>query len=130
MARSDATSRTGRLPHVSAVLGGMLLLACSADAPVQPEVADDVDAVIILDDIVFVPERMEVPEGEVLTVRLRNDGGIVHDLVTDEWQSEMVQPGRAVDMEIGPFSETTIAWCSVPGHRDAGMELEIVVVDG
>jgi uncharacterized cupredoxin-like copper-binding protein len=56
---------------------------------------------------------------------------IVHDLVfEDGWQSGQVRPGDAITVELDPQTASSVAWCSVPGHRDAGMELEVVVRQG
>ncbi len=70
-----------------------------------------------------------LPAGEPTTIQLTNDGGIVHVLVTDAaWESGSVDPGRTAILTLEPLEETTVAWCSVPGHRAAGMDLELVVV--
>ena len=106
-----------------------LAAGCVA-APLDAAVPDDVDVQVVAEDIYFEPDRIEVLPGEVLTLHLRNEGGIVHDLVLEDgWESGDVDPGSAITVEFGPFSASTVAWCSIPGHRDAGMELQVVVVD-
>ena len=115
-----------RLPLIA--LTTLLAAGCVA-APLEAAVPDGADLVVVAEDIYFEPERIEVPEGEVLALHLRNDGGIVHDLVfEDGWESGDIAPGGSATLEFGPFSASTIAWCSIPGHRDAGMELEVVVL--
>lgn len=105
---------------------GLVLASCvqAGEAPDQ----SDVDGVVVLADIRYEPERLEVPRGQAVRLLLTNDGGIVHDLVLDGWESGEIRPGRSAVVELGPFEENVIAWCSVPGHRAAGMELEIVVM--
>ncbi len=111
-------------------VAAVLAAGCVA-APLDAAVPDDVDVQVVAEDIYFEPDRIEVPAGETLTLHLRNEGGIVHDLVLDDgWESGDVDPGSAATFDVGPFSTSTVAWCSIPGHRDAGMELQIVVVDG
>lgn len=46
----------------------------------------------------------------------------------DGWDSGTVRPGEAVTVTLEPRSASIVTWCSVPGHRSAGMELEVVVV--
>lgn len=115
-------------------LAVLLFAGCVTEDRFETVTASAVDGeavVIELDDMLYRPDRLEVPAGEPVTVVLENHGGIVHDLVfEDGWESGEVPPGQAATVEIGPFDTATVGWCSVPGHRDAGMELEIVVVPG
>ena len=108
----------------------LVALACVAE-PAALEVPDGADIVVVADDLSYAPERIEVPAGEPIELHLRNDGGIVHDLVMDTgWESGEVRPGEAVTVTMAPLEASTVAWCSIPGHRDAGMELEVVVREG
>lgn len=116
-----------RHPLIAAAL--LLATGCVA-APIEAAVPDGADLAITAEDIYFEPERLEVPAGEILTLHVRNEGGIVHDLVLEDGtESGDIRPGNAATFEVGPFTTSTIAWCSIPGHRDAGMEVEIVVVE-
>jgi nitrite reductase (NO-forming) len=116
------------------VIAAATLLALTAGCVAEPldaALPDDADVLVVAEDIFFAPDRIEVPAGEVVRLHLRNDGGIVHDLVLDDgWESGDVLPGQGATFELGPRTTSTVAWCSIPGHRDAGMELEIVVTDG
>ena len=64
--------------------------------------------------------------------RLRNEGEIPHDLAiegpgVDEEKTPVIDPGATaeVDVELEPGDYEL--WCTVPGHRDAGMEAEVTV---
>ena len=105
------------------------LLGCVAEA--TSAVPDsDADVVVIAEDIYYEPDVIEVPAGETFQLELRNEGGIVHDLVLDDgWETGDVRPGDSMITEFGPLTASTTAWCSIPGHRDAGMELRIEVAD-
>jgi nitrite reductase (NO-forming) len=110
--------------------GAALASACVAE-PLEAAAPDDADLTVVADDMFFDPGRLEVEAGEPTVLHLRNDGGSVHDLVLDSgWESGEVQPGQAVTVTLEPLTSSTTAWCSVPGHRDAGMELELVVGGG
>ena len=115
-------------------LAMLLIAGCVTEDRFETATASAVDGnavVIEMDDMLYRPDRLEVPAGEPVTIVLENHGGIVHDLVfEDGWASGEVPPGQAATVAFGPFVTGTVGWCSVPGHRDAGMELEIVVVPG
>jgi uncharacterized cupredoxin-like copper-binding protein len=129
-ADTKARSMFKRLFTVVAAASALLLTACTA-APAPAAAPQDADDVIVFDDFDYAPQRLEVAAGEPLRVHLRNDGAIVHDLVfEDGWQSGQVRPGDAITVELEPQTASSVAWCSVPGHRDAGMELEVVVRQG
>jgi plastocyanin len=79
-------------------------------------------------DLAFDPDRIELPVGMPVNVALTS-ADILHDLVVDESdfhlaadRDETVIGGLVFD-EPGSY----VGYCSVEGHRDAGMELEIVV---
>jgi plastocyanin len=85
------------------------------------------------DDFSFTPNEVEVSPGQTIT--LHNKGFAQHDLVVDEWgiATELLnseQTGDVVipdDVEVG--SSVTF-YCSVPGHRQSGMEGTFTVVEG
>ncbi len=115
--------RPSLLLMVSALAG----LGCVAE-PAALELPDGADVVVVADGLSYEPERIEVAAGEAIRLHLRNGGGIVHDLVLETgWESGEVRPGEAVTVTLDPLETSTTAWCSIPGHRDAGMELEVVV---
>jgi nitrite reductase (NO-forming) len=94
--------------------------------------ADDLDADVVVEtvEMAYEPSRIVIPAGETVTVGLVNAGALRHDLtLPDGTRSDVLQAGETSVMEIGPLTEDVVAWCSVPGHRTAGMELEIVVTD-
>lgn len=97
-------------------------------APLATAPADGAYVVVRADDLFYDPSHIRVPEGAAVTVHLVNDGAIRHDLVLDTGQhSGDLLPGESTTFTIGPLTTSTAAWCSIPGHRDAGMVLDIVV---
>ncbi len=125
--RTRTRARIGVGSTVAA--GALVLLGCAA-APAPADSPEDADIVVTAGDMYYEPERLEVEAGRALQLHLRNDGAIVHDLVFDDgWESGTVRPGEAINVPLDPRTASSVAWCSVPGHRDAGMELEVVVVD-
>jgi plastocyanin len=116
--------RTRNLALLTLLPLALLLAACNGDAaPAQTEF--DIDMV----DIAYEPDRITVPAGEPVTLNFTNGGNLEHDFVLDEQgiDTDNLQPGETLTVQLDPLSESVVAYCSVPGHREAGMELEIVV---
>ena len=83
---------------------------------------------VTLSDLDVQPASIEVDPGDTVVLNVVNDGAMVHDLKlggTDG--SAMLDPGATERVTLGPITESSQAWCTVPGHREAGMVLDIVV---
>lgn len=77
----------------------------------------------------FVPSRIDVPAGNRLVVDLTNaDDQQVHDLVLDTGQaSGRLAPGESATVDAGVVGHDVSGWCSIVGHRQMGMVLDIAV---
>ena len=81
----------------------------------------------------FAPSQFSAAPGQ--QIHLVNPGVLIHDIVVDEWEldSGAIAGGEETvvtipeDAEVG--SEVTF-YCSVPGHREAGMEGTLTVAEG
>lgn len=112
------------------LLATLLLSACSAEDGNGGETSsgDEGSITVTMGDMFYEPDSIEVPAGETVTIELVNEGSIEHDLVFDEdAEPDTLPAGESRTMEIGPFESDTVGWCTVAGHRDAGMELEVTV---
>jgi nitrite reductase (NO-forming) len=77
------------------------------------------------------PASIEVPAGTQLSVTITNAGEMAHDLKLEGTTgSELIDPGETVTAELGVIEASTQAWCTVPGHKEAGMVLDITVTGG
>lgn len=86
---------------------------------------------VILGDIFVEPNEITVPAGTELTLVVTNEGAMQHDLkLNGEVGTKMLDPGETETVNLGVFSESAWAWCTVPGHRAAGMEMAINVEGG
>ena len=73
----------------------------------------------------------------VVVFRLHNQGQVGHDLAVDgpgveeasggEAKTPVIASDQTADLEIRLEEGTYELWCTVPGHRDAGMEVELEV---
>jgi nitrite reductase (NO-forming) len=86
---------------------------------------------ISLTEMAVTPASIEVPAGTEVVVNVTNDGTMPHDLALDgEVGTAMLDPGESEEVSLGVVEATTQAWCTVPGHKDAGMVMDIVVTGG
>ena len=135
------------------VLAGLMLAACSKQAPevtAQEQVPADQrteaagesgaeagdaageaagDATWVAIDIDFASAPETVPAGEV-EVTLDNDGRALHDVTFEELGDETVVSvpgGETATGTVALESGTYTYYCSVPGHRAAGMEGQLTV---
>ena len=78
----------------------------------------------------FTPSELEATEGKV-TIDITNPDAFDHDFVIDEFDVKVALPAgetTTVTFEAGPGTYTF--YCSIPGHREAGMEGTLTVLPG
>src|SRR5690606_7808329 len=69
-----------------------------------------------------------VTAGTELTVVVTNAGTMPHDLkLNGETGTEMLDAGESETVSLGVITESSQAWCTVPGHKEAGMVMDITV---
>ena len=74
------------------------------------------------------PSVIEVPSGTRLVLDVTNTDAMRHDLVlATGQQTPLLAAGGSAHLDVGPVTASVEGWCSVPGHRAAGMTLSIVV---
>jgi hypothetical protein len=88
---------------------------------------------VTADKLSFTPDRIELSASRPVVNVALTSVDTLHDLTVDEIGFHLAaEPGETVVGGVAgvAFGEggTYVAYCSVPGHREAGMELEIVVV--
>lgn len=82
---------------------------------------------IELGDLYVKPNSITVPRGADVTVHVTNKGSMQHTLALEGAPTPLLQPGTSTDFHWGVINASTQAWCIVPGHKDAGMLLNVVV---
>lgn len=76
------------------------------------------------------PGRIEVAQGTALRLKVTNADAQRHDLkVEDAPSTPMLGKGDSHTLDLGTLTEDREAWCTLPGHRAAGMTMDIVVKD-
>lgn len=80
-------------------------------------------------DFRFQPAQLRIKAGQPVNIALANRGAIIHDITVSALQFSLpAQPGqRAVAGLTATPPGTYEFYCSVPGHREAGMVGRLVV---
>jgi nitrite reductase (NO-forming) len=74
------------------------------------------------------PSMIEVTRGTRLLLKVANADAMRHDLVLDTGQhTALLTGGQSATITVGVVNAEITGWCSVPGHRAAGMTLRIAV---
>ncbi|MFD8589638.1 multicopper oxidase domain-containing protein [Streptomyces sp. NPDC059637] len=74
----------------------------------------------------FSPDTVEVPAGNRLVIEVRNAGTDRHDLVLETGaRTGRLDPGERQSLDAGVVGRDLEGWCSVVGHRQAGMVLAV-----
>ncbi|MGA5299563.1 multicopper oxidase domain-containing protein [Nucisporomicrobium flavum] len=85
---------------------------------------------VMVEDMRFHPQRIAVPAGDRLVIELTNHDRRRHDLVLATGaKTGPIGAGRSARLDAGVIGGTLEGWCSLPGHRQAGMTLT-VTTDG
>jgi len=83
---------------------------------------------ITLGDMFIAPASIQVPAGKEITFHVTNTGAMAHDLkIGGTVGTQLLPPGTDETVKVGPFSAAAQAWCTVAGHKAAGMVLTIDV---
>ena len=143
---SDGTSSETRSVGTAAMLAGVvvalilsaaaLIAAASASTggATAPRVASDAAAglptqlAVELDEMTISPGDLQLATGG--TLQVTNAGVAAHDLVVEGSQSAVpiLDPGEEHRLELDGLSPGVhTVYCSVPGHREAGMEATLLV---
>ena len=80
---------------------------------------------VVSSEFAFSPVELNFAPGQTVTLRLRNDGQILHNI-------EITELGVFVEAAAGQTAEVTFTvpdaaahvafFCNIPGHRQLGME--------
>jgi len=74
-------------------------------------------------DIAFQPNTMTIPAGQDVTINFTNMGQLPHNFHVDELgvASSDLESGASEVLTINAAAGTYQYYCSIPGHKDAGM---------
>ncbi len=102
---------------------GTTMAADAAPAAATGSASFDIE----LGDLYVKPAAITVSPGQDVTVHVTNHGQQRHTLALEGRDTPLIDPGASATMHWGRISQSTQAWCTVPGHKDAGMLLAVNV---
>ena len=96
--------------------------ASPAGGSIEPS-AGTAGLLVVARDLSFTPRELTASAGGQVTVELQNSGRLTHNLTVDELGLKLiVSPGKTKSLTIpAPAPGTYTFYCSVSGHRQAGM---------
>lgn len=100
--------------------------ACTIERPAEPETIE----VTLTEFAIHVHES--APSNRALRPRIRNAGSAVHNMTAEakgrSFPTPMIEPGQSATLSLPALEPGRYKlWCAVPGHREAGMETDLVV---
>ena len=131
---SDGSRGSATLAASAVIVGVIALIVAVVSVAAQVDgndlgVAEEQTVEVELGEMYVEPAAIDVAAGTKLTLVVTNAGTTAHDLKLDgESGTAMLDPGQSETVTIGPIEASTSAWCTVPGHREAGMEMAINVI--
>lgn len=130
---SRAGVGAGVVALVTAVLVGIAVDPAAAGLPLTGRSASGqasgkvVRVAVTMRDMRFVPNRIEASAGDRVIVDLTNADVMPHDLQLAGVRTDLVKPGESATLEAGVVTASQQGWCTVVGHRQMGMTLDLVV---
>lgn len=131
---------------VGLFLAGSILVGCGGgDGDGDAEADEALEQTVVMSDLAFDPAVVDVPVGQLVRLQFHNQGALIHDFTVDEMphhRQRMTGASTAGGhMHDGEFAmhyaldpaargymefEATEPgeyefYCTVPGHREAGM---------
>jgi nitrite reductase (NO-forming) len=81
------------------------------------------DVTVVMVDIAYEPTEFTIPADTDVVVSLPNEGQLEHNFVIDELNiaSETIPGGETTSVTINAAAGEYEYYCSIPGHREAGM---------
>ena len=89
--------------------------------------ASTVNFDIELGDLYVKPSSIEVPAGAKVVLNVSNKGAMDHTLALEGNDEPMIKPGESRTITWDSITKSTQAWCTVAGHKAAGMVLAVNV---
>ncbi len=113
---------------IAVVVATLFVSGCQGRSSVGPPPSQVQEVEITMSEFKFEPATVEVNAGTV-KFHFNNTGAIEHTALIPELSkgTPMVKPGTDVDVELELPAGTYDIVCDVPGHKEAGMVMTLVV---
>ncbi len=126
------TSPTGG--YTALAVAVILVAGCGSDTSDSARAAGGESTgggqTVELSEWTITPAVIDAPPGAELVLAVTNTGEIEHDITFESGVgTERIKPGDTVTVDLGVIAGEIPAWCSIPGHRENGMEAMVRVAD-
>lgn len=121
-----------RLRLVSAAITAVFTIGLFGVATAGTAFADTKTIDVTLKDLSVTPGTVTVAAGTDVTLHVTNHGALGHDLRVNGKSpgTKILKAGASADLKLGTVTKTVNLWCTVPGHKEAGMTMTIKVTGG
>ncbi len=110
------------------MVSGGTRLPTGAPDPVAIASPQNVSFNIELGDMYIKPSSITVPKGANVLLHITNAGVMPHDFKMESGAGiALLNPGASSDLDLGAITATSAAWCTLAGHKQAGMNLSVLV---
>lgn len=96
----------------------------------EPQMINGTKVEIVATEFRFSPVEIRGVKGGEIEIVFKNNGEMSHDLVFEEagFKTKLLSPGQTETIKV-KFNEIGFYtfYCSVPGHKEAGMEGVLIV---
>lgn len=104
--------------------------AATGDAsPAAEENGESTAITVAAFDLGYDPTQISIAADTDVTIALRNDGVLQHDLVIEgtDYATPLINGGESAELVVNLPAGEYVYFCSVSGHRQAGMEGTLTV---
>jgi uncharacterized cupredoxin-like copper-binding protein len=87
---------------------------------------------VIAKEFKFLPSAIQLRKGQRVTIVFKNEGRLSHSLTIPDLglRTDTIQSGAQATIEFTAKEAGRHAfWCTVPGHKQAGMAGEVAVIE-
>ncbi|HEX4836013.1 MAG TPA: cupredoxin domain-containing protein [bacterium] len=125
-------ARWGRIGRCAACSAVLALAFGSGAWQGQPVLSAETAVRITAGEFFFAPREVAASPGAV-TVVVRNEGAIEHNVVLagtggkSVAEVAVIEPGQTAEIKTAIHEGTYTIYCSLPGHREAGMVATLTV---
>lgn len=116
-----------RIAPAAVALPAILLAACGGGTAATTAAGGTIK--LTLSEFKYSSPTIELKADEKATLELKNVGTVEHDFKTEAAGVDvLLKPGKSGTRTIGPLKPGTYEFfCSVPGHKEAGMKGQLIV---
>ena len=106
--------------------------ASAEEAPAKAAFGSKPTTVLVsLGDLFVKPNKLSADAGEHVVLNVRNTGKLDHDLkLSNGAMTKMLKGGESETLDLGVVTASLTGFCTVAGHKDAGMTFALDVVGG